>query len=836
MNKELAANATLSHYRIVSKIGAGGMGEVYQAQDTRLDRRVALKILPENFAGDAERMRRFEQEAKAASALNHPNILTIHEIGEGDGKHYIATEYIEGETMRHHIVHSRMKAREVLDILVQVASALAAAHQAGIIHRDIKPENIMLRPDGYVKVLDFGLAKLTQKQRLTTDSDAATISRKETDPGTVMGTVQYMSPEQARGKEVDARTDIFSLGIVLYELVAGRAPFAGESSTDVLAAILDKDPPPLARYADDIPQELQRIATKCLRKDRDERYQTMKDVLLDLKELRDELALEAKLERSIRPASNSAAEHQQTLIAEAEISRGQSVQATSAASAQTTSSAEYIVSEIKNHKRGFAIVMLVLLVAAIGLAYWFFFLRAGSKQIESIAVLPFENASGNPVLDYLSDGISESVIDRLSQLPQLKVIARSSSFRYRGQSLDLKQIAGALGVDAIVTGRVVPRGDNYQIRVDVTDVRENKQFWGENFTRNASDVQVLQTDISREIAENLRLRLSGTETRQLTAQGTTNSQAYELRLKGRYYFNKFSSPEDFHKSVEYYEQAVGVDPNYALAWAELAESYEFGGGRGLDRNERRSRREAAARKSLDMDPSLAEAHFALANLKRDSWEWEEAEREYRRTIELNPSLSGPHGAYAALLSYLKRFDEAITESERRNELDPLSPLGNTASGDVYFRARRYDEAIGFYKRVLELNPATPVAHQRLGDAYTAQGKYTEAIAAYQKALSLRSGDDYPYIEAMLGTAYARGGERERAEEILQKLKTGGYARPRVLAILYAALGNKDEAFAQLEKAFATRDAGLRTIAVEPYFDDLRGDQRFGDLLRRLNLP
>jgi tetratricopeptide (TPR) repeat protein len=331
--------------------------------------------------------------------------------------------------------------------------------------------------------------------------------------------------------------------------------------------------------------------------------------------------------------------------------------------------------------------------------------------------------------------------------------------------------------------------------------------------------------------------LSGTQTQQLARQGTSNPQAYELRLKGRYYFNKFGLSENFHKSVEYYEQAVAIDPNYALAWAELSESYSFGGGRGLNGDERSSKQEASGRKALGLDPNLAEAHFALANIKRNAWEWEEAEREYRRAIELNPSLSGPHGAYAALLSSLRRFDEAIAEIKRRNELDPLSILGNAAAGDVYFRARRYDEAIGFYMKMLELDQSSPDAHPRLGDVYAAQGKYAEAIAEYQKALSLCADNDAPNIEALLAAVYVKAGMRDKSEEILKKLKAGGKdVQPRIMAILYAALGDHDEAFTQLEKAFAARAGSLVRIATEPYYDNLRSDPRFQDLLRRMGLP
>ncbi|HEY0658571.1 MAG TPA: tetratricopeptide repeat protein, partial [Pyrinomonadaceae bacterium] len=499
----------------------------------------------------------------------------------------------------------------------------------------------------------------------------------------------------------------------------------------------------------------------------------------------------------------------------------------------------YVKSKTKKKWWLFGLLGLIILTSAL---FAYRYLTPNNKQIESIAVLPFENASGNADLDYLSDGMSESVIDRLSQLGQLKVIARSSSFRYRGQNLDLKEIANSLGVQAIVTGRVVPRGDSYQIRVELIVVRENKQLWGENFTRKISDVQLLQTDISREIAENLRFRLSGTQTQQLAGQGTTNPQAYELRLKGRYYFYK-TGTENYHKAVEYYEQAIALDPNYALAYAELADAYAFGGGRGLTRDERRAKVESAARKALELNANLAEAHFAMAQWKIDNWEWTEGERESKRAIELNPNLAKAYSGYARYLSLMGRHDEAIAAAKRGLELSPLTLINNWIVGDTYTRARQIDKAIEAYKNLVELDKNASVGHWKLGDGYAAKGMYSEAINEYHEAIRLRGSGDLIFIgvtdiEAVLGAAYAVSGERAKAEEILQKLKdkSRNEIAPRSLAILYAALGMRDEAFAQLEKAFAEHSSNLPFIAVEPIYDNLRDDPRFADLLRRMNLP
>jgi serine/threonine-protein kinase len=475
----IAGGTRLGRYEIRSLLGAGGMGEVYLAYDTVLERTVALKVLPADVAADENRMKRFMREAKTASAPNHPNILTIHEIGQQDEHHFIATEFIEGESLRQHMSRSQMGQREVLDVVSQVASALAAAHQAGIIHRDIKPENIMLRLDGVVKVLDFGLAKLvTTAPKKETDPEAATMTKViKTDPGVVMGTANYMSPEQARGLEVDARSDIWSLGVVLYELVAGRLPFEGKTTSDVIATILHHEPPSLLLYRPDMPPELERIVEKTLTKDAEERYQLAKDLYVDLKRLKQHLEIETELERSITPeesARRGAKVTNRQTMGRAPVIPGTTTatQRAEGTTARTISSAEYIVSEIKQHKRTALLILTTIVAATVVVFAYFSYARTRSQAISSVAVLPFVNASGDANMEYLSDGLSENLINALSQLPQLKVIARSSVFQYKGKQIDLQEVASALGVQAIVTGRVVQRGHSLQVSAEMVDARQ----------------------------------------------------------------------------------------------------------------------------------------------------------------------------------------------------------------------------------------------------------------------------------------------------------------------------------------------------------------------------
>jgi serine/threonine protein kinase/Tfp pilus assembly protein PilF len=824
-----------NHYEVVAPIGAGGMGEVYLARDTKLERQVAIKLLSEEFSKHPDRLHRFTQEARAASALNHPNILTIHEIGETNGTHYIATEYIEGETLRHHGQQSGMKLREVVDVMVQVASALAAAHQAGILHRDIKPENIMLRPDGIVKVLDFGLAKLTEKATLSSDPEAATISKKETDPGTVMGTVQYMSPEQARGKTVDARTDIFSLGIVLYELIAGRPPFTGESSTDVLAAILDKEPLPLLRFADDLPQELQRIVTKCLRKDREERYQTMKDVLLDLRELRDELALEAKLERSIRPVSN--VENQRTLIADGEVTRDAAIPTRSAATVPTTSSAEYLVSQIQQHRRGFAVISVVLLVGAIALGYWLFGNRTAS-QIESIAVMPFVNESGNQDVEYLSDGMTETLIKSLSNLPNLNVKPRSSVFRYKGKDTDLQTIAKELNVQAILNGRVAQRGGQLTLSLELVDVRKDSVIWSEQYNRKQSELVSLQNEIAHDVSTNLKAKLSGAEEQKVTRTGTADAEAYQAYLKGRYYWNRRTA-ENLKKAIEQFKTATGRDANYALAYAGLADCYavlhEYA---GAPTAETVPQAKAFAERALSLDGQLAEPHATLGSINESLWQWTEAEKEFKTAIELNPNYPTTYHWYSIFLKNFGRNDEAAAMIKRANELDPLSSVISVNVSREYLELQHnYEASVQNTLKIIEIDPNFAPAYEYLGLAYLKLGRNAEAVAALEKAAELtnRAG----VVLSDLGNVYAATGKRAEAIAVIKELEekfARKEANGQFVAAVYAGLGDKDKAFEWLEKDFQIRNGKLGEIRWTFSLQSLRDDPRFKDLLRRMGLP
>jgi eukaryotic-like serine/threonine-protein kinase len=830
MDKELSANSALSHYRIVSKLGAGGMGEVYLAEDVRLGRKVALKILSAELTKHEDRVRRFEQEARAASALSHPNILTIFDIGTEDSTHFIATEFIEGQTLRSALTRARMKLPEVLDIAVQAAGALAAAHAAGIFHRDIKPENIMVRPDGLVKVLDFGLAKLTETQAPSTDSGARTVARLDTDPGTVMGTAAYMSPEQARGQKVDARTDIFSLGVVVYEMVAGRAPFEGETASHVIVSILEKEPPPLTRSSPDAPSELERIVTKALAKDKDERYQTVKDLLIDLKRLKQRRDVDAEIERSISPDTISRSAVATSSSPAAAATAMQSAMSSGEVAARNTSSAEYLVSGIKQHKKGVIAAVALLLIAGAALVYFFY--PASSVAINSIAVLPLANAGADPNTEYVSDGISESLINSLSQLQRLRVTARSTAFRYKGREVDPQQVGRELNVRSVLMGRVRQVGDTLNIQVDLVDATTGAQLWGEEYNRKVSDILAVKQDISREITEKLRLRLTGEEQKQITRRDTTNADAYQFYLRGRYHWNKRSA-EGIKKAIEQFQQAIDRDPNYALAYAGLADCYllleQY---TGAPASETLPKARAAAERALQIDDSLAEAHTSLASYYNQSWKWEEAEKEFKRAISLNPNYPTAHHWYQLYLRSRGRLDEALAEIKRAQELDPLSPILGVNISFVYLLKNDVGSAQEQAQRLVELDPNFPLAHEPLGRVRIKQQRYTEAIAAFQQDVAT---DRTAYALGNLGYAYAVAGRRDEALGILKELEEKYQRRESLgqyLALVYSGLGNKDQAFAWLERDFQAHSG---FVIEDLGFDSIRGDPRYADLLRRMGL-
>ena len=839
----IATGTKLGHYEIRAKIGAGGMGEVYLAQDTKLDRKVALKILPAEVASHQDRMRRFVQEAKAASALNHPNIITIHEIDETDNVLFIATEFIDGETLRVHSRKESMKLGEVLDVAGQIASALSVAHTAGIVHRDIKPENVMLRRDGIVKVLDFGLAKLMERLPLeSVETEAPTRAAVNTEPGVVMGTALYMSPEQARGLEVDARTDIFSLGGLIYEMIAGRPPFEGSNTHEILASLLsDKETSPLARYAREVPTELERIVAKALRKNRDERYQSIKDMQLDLKSLKQELEFERKLERSLPPRAEAVASSSQ--VAESTVRVSPSRASTSAEFVRSTSprtipvsSAEYIISGIKQHKGGAALALSVVLLA-IGIGYWFFVGRSSNATtIASIAVMPFENMTHDQNTEYLSDGVTESLINSLSQLPHIKVIARSSVFSYKNQTPDLQQVARQLNVQALLTGRVLMQGDTLGISVELMDTQNNSQLWGQHYTRKAADIFAVQDEIARQVTDTLRVRLTGAQQEQVTKRYTENAEAYRLYLQGRYYVNE-GFEENLNRAIRLFDNAIALDPRYALAYAARGESYFLMGDLTLPMNEAMPKAKQDIAAALGIDDKLAEARTTLANFKfQYDWNFAGAEEDFKQVIALNPNYAEAHRQYAWYLSMTGKPMEGVAEMKLAQQLDPVNPPINVDLCLPYYLARQYDQSIAQARKAVEMFPNFFLPHMALGEALFEKGDYSTAIEELQKAKAMEST---PLPIGNLGYAYAKSGRKDEARKLLAGLKEQSKARYVAsywIALIHAGLDEKEDAFAWLEKAYQERSWWLVWIKMDPKVDSLRSDPRFTDLMRRIGFP
>ena len=774
------------------------MGEVYLAQDKHLLRKVALKTLPGYLTRDEELVRRFQREARSVSALNHPNILTIHEIGEVDSCHFMVTEFIEGETLRQRLTRGPLKIEPALDIGSQVASALCAAHQVGITHRDIKPENIMLREDGIVKVLDFGLAKLTERKG--DDSEATTLFH--TKQGTVLGTAHYMSPEQARGLPLDARTDIFSFGVVLYEMVTGETPFAGETTTDVLASILTVEPPPLSSSQPEVPPELDQITSKALGKAREERYQDIRELLSHLQKLKQRLEFEAT--NPIMPGRN-------------------------------TSSAEYVVATIRRHRTSVAAVIAIfLLITTLGIAYSFFNTKA--RAIDSLAVLPFVNSTADPNSEYLSDGITESIIYSTSKLPRLRVIPSSSVFRFKGKGIDPQTAGHELGVTAVMTGRVNQHGDDLLISAELIAVRDNSLLWGQQYTRKLADLLTVQEEIAREISERLRTRLTIEEQKQFSKRYTGDVQAYQLYLKGRYYWNK-RTRDGYKKATEQFEQAIEKDPSYALAYAGIADCYNVLSSYGIaSPRESIPKGEAAARRALEIDGDLAEAHTSLAYVKYQyEWDWAGGESEFRRALELNPNYSTAHQWYALELAGMGRMTDALREINRAQELDPLSLIANVNAGWIFYHARQYDRALEQIRKSLDMDPTFARGHWAISEPLEQQQKYQEATTELEKA---RQIDETPIMLALLGHLYAVTGKTSDARRIvtqLNALSKQAYLDPYFLAEIHTALGDRDQAFQELEKAYEQRSSWLVWLKVEPKFDSLRDDARYTSLLKRIGL-
>ncbi len=821
--KNLEAGKRFGHYEIVRQIGAGGMGEVYLAEDKKLDRRVAVKILNEKFSRHESNLQRFIQEAKAASALNHPNILVIHEVGEAEDAHYIVSEFVEGKTLREIIKESPLKLSEVLDIAIQIAGALCAAHAAHIVHRDIKPENIMVRSDGYAKILDFGLAKLVEQKAVGFED--ATVKQNETAKGVILGTVNYMSPEQAKGERVDERTDIFSFGVLLYEMIASRTPFAGNTMSETFANLINSEPQPLSRFAANIPDELQRIVSKMLRKNIDERYHTMKDVLTDLKSLRETLTFDERLEKS-----HSSNDGKATAISPA---------ATGDASIQTDETNYNFTRQIKQRKSLAVIVLAALLIGAISFGYYFWSAKKSASSAtgkKSLAVLPFVNASQDANAEYLSDGITESIINNLSQLSGLKVMSRNSAFRFKNNQTDTKNIASQLGVESLVTGDIKQLGDKLIINVRLIDPSDDSQIWGNQYVKTTADVIAAQTEIAQAVAQNLHLKLTSSEQRQIGKSYTKNAEAYELYLRGRFHYFKITESE-IRKAIAFYGQAIELDPGYALAYAGMGDAYRtLAISTYAPSKEVCPQAKALALQALEIDANLAEAHIVLGWVAFwYEWDWNAAESELKRAIELTPNNADAHRAYAHLLSNTVRHDEAIAEGRRARELDPLSLITNTLEGQFLFYAGRDTEAIDRLRKTLEIEPNFWAAHNGLGRVYISQKRYDEAIAELNKAIELSGGSTEPVTQ--LGYALAKLGNREKAQATLADLKSLAAKRhvpAHNFAMIYNGLGEKNEALNYLEKSFQEREVQMTFIKIDTRWDWLRAEPRFAEVIKQMN--
>jgi serine/threonine protein kinase/tetratricopeptide (TPR) repeat protein len=818
---------TIGHYTVLKLLGVGGMGKVYLAEDTRLGRKVALKLLPATILDDSDRMARFVLEAKAASALNHPNIITIHEIGESEGTRFIATEFIDGETLTEHLRSNSRDFASALDIGIQIASALKEAHSAGIVHRDIKPDNVMVRPNGLVKILDFGVAKLTgpavADAQLETD---LSVKSGGTMPGVIIGTADYMSPEQARGGDVDQRSDIFSFGVLMYEMLAGKRAFTGENALDIIGAILHKEPISIADLQPDLPASVIQLINGCLSKDINERFQSIEDVLADLRAAKKQLDYE-QTGSSLAPRI--------TMLTDVTTTDVDALSET-----RRIDNLAVVQSSGLSGRTGIFITLVAALLLAGGfIGYWN---MTANRQIRSIAVMPFVNMGGDVNVEYLSDGMTENLIRSLSSIPDLSIKARSTVFTYKGKETSPRKIGEELKVDAVLIGKLLQTGDELKLDIELVDAVTQDLLWSQSYGRKLTELAAVQSDIARDVAERLRPELSKAEQNQVGKSDSNNSEAQRLYLKGRFHWNK-RNVRDLQRAADYFNQAIEIDPRYALAYTGLADSYSLMPLYGnLRPHEFKPKAKQSALKALELDGNLAEAHASLGYIINTyDFDWDGAEREYKTAIRLNPNYPTARQWYAEHLAFRGMEEQSLEQISTALELDPLSLVINRMKGNVLMFAKRHDEAIAQLNKTGEMYPENALVRINLAEAFAAKGMDAEAIDQYLTAFKL-DGKDAQEIQRF-SSAYKSQGWRGFWTEYLTSLlilqNAAGpaeYVNNESIAYAYAATKNKEKCLEFLARAYDERDPGLTTVRMSAAYDFLNDDPRFKELIKKIGLP